>query len=182
MLPMGKTVSFVFILALSLLLLAGCRSRQATPVPPSVPTSAAVNAPTAAPAATLSPTETPAPPATSEARAVPPPVDTPPPATIAPTATSEPPPTPEAIDTELFLQLVNPPETEVFVSESSIEVVGRTRVDAVVTVNDTLVEPNIDGRFSLNVDLEEGPNIIEVVASVASGEQEDLVLVVIYLP
>ena len=55
-------------------------------------------------------------------------------------------------------------------------------MDAVVTVNDTLVEPNIDGRFSLNVDLEVGPNIIEVVASVASGDQEDLVLVVIYLP
>ena len=51
-----------------------------------------------------------------------------------------------------------------------------------VTVNDTLVEPDIDGAFSLNVDLEVGPNIIEVVTSVASGEQEGLVLVVIYLP
>ena len=55
-------------------------------------------------------------------------------------------------------------------------------MDAVVTINDTVVEPNIDGQFSLTVDLEDGPNIIEVVASVASGEQLDLVLVVFYLP
>ena len=51
-----------------------------------------------------------------------------------------------------------------------------------VTINDTVVEPDIDGEFSLDVPLEEGPNIIEVVASVASGEQMDLVLVAIYLP
>jgi hypothetical protein len=34
----------------------------------------------------------------------------------------------------------------------------------------------------LDVPLDVGPNIIEVVASVASGEQMDLVLVAIYLP
>lgn len=78
--------------------------------------------------------------------------------------------------------MLNPVETEVFVSEPTIEIVGRTRVDAVVTVNDTLVEPDIEGRFSLNVELEIGPNIFEVVSSVASGEQQDQVLVVIYLP
>lgn len=60
--------------------------------------------------------------------------------------------------------------------------VGRTRVDAVVTINDTIVEPDIEGTFSSDVDLEVGPNIIEIVASVASGDQEDIVLVVIYLP
>ena len=42
-------------------------------------------------------------------------------------------------------------------------------VDAVVTVNDTLAEPGIDGRFSLEVGLDVGANIMEVVAS---GEQE----------
>ena len=82
----------------------------------------------------------------------------------------------------MFLQLVEPADTEVFTNEPSLYVVGRTRVDAVVTINDTVVEPNIDGQFSLTVDLEEGPNIIEVVASVASGEQLDLVLVVFYVP
>ena len=87
-----------------------------------------------------------------------------------------------ATEGDLFLQLVEPAETEVFTDVGSLTVVGRTRVDAVVTINDTMVEPNIDGEFSLDVPLEEGPNIIEVVVSVASGEQMDLVLVVIYLP
>ena len=59
---------------------------------------------------------------------------------------------------------------------------GRTRVDAVVTVNDTVVDPDGEGQFSSMVELEEGPNIIEVVSSIANGEQLDMVLVVIYLP
>ena len=82
----------------------------------------------------------------------------------------------------MFLQLINPEETEVFVQEPNIKVVGRTRVDAVITVNDTVVEPDVDGRFESTVALEVGANIIEVVVSVVTGEQQDLVLVVIYAP
>lgn len=99
-----------------------------------------------------------------------------------PTPAPEPTPTPDAVQGDLFLQLVDPAESEVVVSESSLNVAGRTRVDAVVTVNDTLVEPDIEGGFFLSVELEEGPNVIEIVASVASGEQLDLVLVVLYIP
>jgi hypothetical protein len=107
--------------------------------------------------------------------------------TGAPNPTPAPPtptplPTPVATEGELFLQLISPEETEVFTDSSTLSVVGRTRVDAVVTINDTIVEPNIDGEFSLDVPLEEGPNIIEVVASVASGDQLDIVLVALYLP
>ena len=90
--------------------------------------------------------------------------------------------TPVATEGDLFLQLISPPELEVFTETGTLTVVGRTRVDAVVTINDSVVEPDIDGEFSLDVPLEEGPNIIEVVASVDSGEQLDLVLVAIYLP
>ena len=80
------------------------------------------------------------------------------------------------------MQLVEPSEFEVFTDAGSMTVAGRTRIDAMVTVNDTIVEPNIGGEFSLDMALEEGPNIIELVASVASGEQLDLVLVAIYVP
>ena len=126
--------------------------------------------PTAAPA-TAAPVLTPTPaPTATRAPAVP------------AQATAAPSPTLVATEGDLFLQLVEPAETEVFTDVGSLTVVGRTRVDAVVTINDTMVEPNIDGEFSLDVPLEEGPNIIEVVVSVASGEQMDLVLVVIYLP
>ena len=90
--------------------------------------------------------------------------------------------TPVATEGDFFLQLISPPELEAFTETGTLTVAGRTRVDAVVTINDSVVEPNIDGEFSLDVPLEEGPNIIEVVASVDSGEQLDLVLVAIYLP
>ncbi len=83
---------------------------------------------------------------------------------------------------KLFLQLVEPTDFEVFTDVASMTVAGRTRVDAMVTIGDTIVEPNIDGEFALDMDLAEGPNIIEVVASVASGEQMDFVLVAIYVP
>lgn len=84
--------------------------------------------------------------------------------TGAPNPTPAPPtptplPTPVATEGELFLQLISPEETEVFTDSSTLSVVGRTRVDAVVTINDTIVEPNIDGEFSLDVPLEEGLNI-----------------------
>ncbi len=78
--------------------------------------------------------------------------------------------------------MIDPQEEEIIIEEQTIDVVGRTRVDAVVTVNYTLTEPDSGGQFTSTVELEEGPNIIEVIASVASGEQEELILVVIYVP
>ena len=148
-------------LAVGMLLLVACGGGgdEEAPVQTVGPTATSVVAPAI-------PTETP-----SVAPAIP--TETP---SAAPT------PTPLATEGDFFLQLVEPPETEIFTDAASLNVVGRTRVDALVTINDTIVEPNIDGEFSLVVALEEGPNIIEVVASVASGDQMDLVLVVIYLP
>ncbi len=109
------------------------------------------------------------------------PTATPAPAVLQATPTTVPAATPVATEDDLFLQMVAPMETEILTSEPSLDIIGRTRVDAVVTINDTVVKPGLDGRFSLGIDLEEGPNIIEVVASMASGEQEDVVLVVIYV-
>ena len=91
-------------------------------------------------------------------------------------------PTQAATAGGLFLQLAEPSEVEVFTDTASMTVAGRIRVDAMVTINDTLVEPNIDGEFSVDMALEEGPNIIELVASVAGGEQMNLVLAAIYVP
>ena len=142
-------------------------------------------APTQAPAATAEPTPpanaSPASTATATAEpSVEPTGEATPIPTIAPTP--EPTATPADAEPELTLELLVPEELEIITEESRIELVGSTRVDAIITINDTVVEPDGDGVFSLGVDLEEGPNIIEIVASVASGEQKDLVLVVIYIP
>ena len=144
-----------------------------------------VSVPTSSTATRLSePTAEPTPTPTIALTPIPPPLPPAATGTPVPTATPlpEPTPSPEAIEGPLFLQLIQPEATEIFIQESSINVVGRTRVDAVITVNDIVLEPDIDGRFETTVALEIGANIIEVVVSVLSGEQEDLVLVVIYLP
>lgn len=80
------------------------------------------------------------------------------------------------------MRLADPAELEVVTETDSMTVAGLTRVDAMVTINDSIVEPNIDGEFSLDMTLVESPNVIEVVVSVASGEQKDLVLVAVYAP
>ena len=181
---------FLIILAIALVSLAAaaCGGGDPVPSPTSGPTVALQPTATAT-ATTVPPTPTSAPTATDIPTLAPTATQTPtatvtpkPTATPEPTATLEPSPTPVATEPELFLQLVNPESSEVITEEPSIEVVGRTRVDAVVTVNDTVVDPDGEGRFSSIVDLEEGPNVIELVSSIATGDQLDLVLVVIYLP
>ena len=82
----------------------------------------------------------------------------------------------------LFLEMTSPESSEMFVTQSSFEFTGRTSVDALLTVNDQVLEVDEQGRFALNVQLEEGPNVVEVVASNTNGEQFDEVLLVIYEP
>ena len=126
------------------------------------------------PTATQEPTQTPLP--------TPTPVPT---ATPIPTATPVPTATPDQLGAEFFLEVTSPqPEADediIFVSTSTVVVVGRTRVDAAVTIGDAFVEVDEEGRFEGTVDLEVGPNVIEVVASV-TGEEGSAVLVVAYEP
>ena len=75
-----------------------------------------------------------------------------------------------------------------FVTTASITLVGRTRVDAsvtvaleFVTVGREFLDVDEDGLFSSDLALEEGPNTIEVLASVDTGEVST-VLVVSYEP
>lgn len=82
----------------------------------------------------------------------------------------------------LFLEMTSPDTDELFVTQSSFEFSGRTSVDALLSVNDHILEVDEQGRFAVSMDLEEGPNVIEVVASNALGEQFDQVLLVIYEP
>ncbi len=78
--------------------------------------------------------------------------------------------------------MISPDTDELFVAQSSYEFSGRTTVDALLSVNDTVLEVDELGRFAFMMDLEEGPNVIEVVASNGLGEQFDEVLLVIYEP
>lgn len=140
------------VLAISLLAIAACSSA----------------APTAQPAATEAASDEsgqPAPTATAGTA-------------VAPTVDLTPTPEPDSF----VLNISSPVEAETVTTESSVVVAGQTRVDAVLSINDTFVEPDVDGRFSLVVELEEGPNVIEVVASISDAEVLSSVLTVISVP
>ena len=98
-----------------------------------------------------------------------------------PTATPVPTATPDPLGS-MFLDIEEPASVEVIVAEGTFTVVGRTRLDSVVSVNDTFAEVNEDGRFRVTLQLEEGPNIIDVIAKDSTGKQVVEILVIIYSP
>ena len=122
--------------------------------------------------ATATPTSPPLPTATA-----PPPTSTPTPtAPPAGAATLTP-----AEDDRFFLEIAEPADESV-ISTGTVAVRGSTTVDAVVSVNGAVVEVDAQGSFEAIVTLEEGPNLIEVVASDLTGAGESVDIVVVYIP
>ena len=72
------------------------------------------------------------------------------------------------------------PSDSLVVLTSPIEVRGTTNTETVMTINGLLVLLDADQEFAFQVDLEEGYNTIEVVASDYEGNQVELILTVIY--
>src|SRR4030042_285484 len=79
-------------------------------------------------------------------------------------------------DGSFFLEITSPEQSEVIVDQNSIVVAGRTTQDAAVSVNDSFVEVDIQGKFQKVISLADDINIIEVVASTVDGTQLDQVL------
>jgi len=111
---------------------------------------------------------------------------------VTPPSTPEPTPTltPTLLPEEPSLELVvmvpedgaatprDEESVEFTVGTWGFPVIGITRVDAVVTVDGTLVEVNEDGMFVHSVGLAEGPNLVEVTASDLLGNQRTISMVV----
>lgn len=100
--------------------------------------------------------------------------------TTQPTAPSTASPAPGA--NGLTLNVIQP-QTEAVVTSDLLEVKGQTAPDAIVSVNGIIVK-SIDagGNFTAVVELEEGPNLVEVIASNYQGNQVSQTLAVIYAP
>lgn len=81
----------------------------------------------------------------------------------------------------LFIEIAEPADESV-VSTDTVAVRGSTTADAVVSVNGAVVEVDAQGSFEAIVTLEEGPNLIEVVASDLTGAGESIDIVVVYIP
>ena len=91
--------------------------------------------------------------------------------------------TAQTIDRDsLFLLLESPSSLEFVTNKPSLLIEGETRVDALLTVGGNVVEPDVNGIFSHEITLNDGHNIIEILASTSTGDQQGLVLAVIYNP
>lgn len=106
----------------------------------------------------------------------------PPPTIIIP----EPPPTLAVSTTPTpassFPLLIEQPADGQTLNATPAVIVGRTQPQALVSVNDVVGFADGEGHFTLSVDLEEGPNVLEILASNINGEQVFVILTVLYNP
>jgi hypothetical protein len=91
-------------------------------------------------------------------------------------------PTETASPARALVLQVKTPADESIVDTPVITVTGTTIPGAVVSVDGTLAAVDSKGEFQSAIALEEGPNVIEVVASDDSGNQVYSILTVIYQP
>lgn len=80
-----------------------------------------------------------------------------------------------------ILRLLSPQDGEV-VNTPSIRLRGFAPPESVITINDEIFLVGPEGEFEIPLTLEEGPNVIEIVASDLLGNEESIVLVVTYQP
>ena len=184
--PARPMLSLLALLLVSLLLVAACNGdarSTATPEPtdeaPTVqPTLPATPTPrsTDTPVPTATPTVPPRPPTATPTTAPRTPTPTP---TLVP---SPPPPTPTPTPTptpalpqqrthseELELQVTSP-TADLKLSQGMVSVTGLTSPDAVVSVNGLTAAVDEEGNFSVeNIPLNQGPNLLQIIASDLSG-------------
>jgi hypothetical protein len=88
---------------------------------------------------------------------------------------------PEAPET--FLTIDRPKDEEV-VKTKSLIIAGKTREDAVITIitnsNEDIVTPSQNGDFSTTVTIDNGQNIIEIIALAPNGESVKIKKIVTY--
>jgi len=79
----------------------------------------------------------------------------------------------------LWLRLFTPKDGDI-VTQEVIEVSGQAPAETVISLNDFIFLVTEEGSFSIPVILDEGPNIIELVASNMDGDEIALVLAIVY--
>jgi len=88
---------------------------------------------------------------------------------------------PTASSAALWVKILSPLDGAV-VDAPQIEVQGSAPTDTVVTIDDQILIVGADGQFRASLSLDEGPNVIEIVASDAQGNEVTSTLTVIYEP
>jgi hypothetical protein len=104
--------------------------------------------------------------------------------TIMPIVVIEASPTVEIAPTgtgNLWLQVTSPQDGDT-VNTPQVDVMGSAPNGAVVSVNDDIIIVGDDQQFKSTVSLDEGPNLIEIIASDDNGTETSLILVITYEP
>ncbi len=97
---------------------------------------------------------------------------------VQPTSTA--PSAPDASGT-LWLQVLSPQDDSV-IDTPQVDVIGSAPAGTVISIDDAILLVGDDQQFKTTVTLDEGPNLIEVVASDADGNETSLLLTVTYEP
>ena len=81
----------------------------------------------------------------------------------------------------LWLQILSPLD-EAVVNTPQVDVTGSAPAGSVISINDEILVVGIDGQFKTTVSLEDGPNLIEIIASDENGNEMSVLLTVTYEP
>ena len=90
------------------------------------------------------------------------------------------PPAP-VVSGELSILVISPLD-EAVLDSPEVDVIGTAPAGTVVSVNDEIVLVGDDGEFKVTLSLEEGPNLIEIVASDINGNEVTHLLTVVFEP
>ena len=148
-------------------LLAACGGAGQTPAPILPVTNTAMAGPS------LSPQAPPASPVSSPALGNP--------AVATPATTGTLIPATDISPVVLKIKILSPEDNSV-ISTAQVEVKGEALSNTVVTLNDQIVLADEAGFFSAIIPLEEGPNVIDIVASDENGNEDNVQLTVTYDP
>ena len=96
-----------------------------------------------------------------------------------PTKSDEIPSYVEYTNGNLWLRLFTPKDGDI-VTQEVINVSGQAPVETVISINDGIFLVTDEGSFSIPVMLDEGPNVVELIASNISGDEIELVLTIVY--
>ena len=84
------------------------------------------------------------------------------------------------VSEESLVLSITYPKDGALLTTDTVTLVGATRPDAIVAVLGEIIEVNSLGIFSIDITLEEGPNLLEVVATDLLGDQTFAMPVVFY--
>jgi hypothetical protein len=86
-----------------------------------------------------------------------------------------------ATSESLWLQVLSPLDNAV-VNSPQVDVTGSAPAGTVISVNDEILIAGADQQFMTTVTLDEGPNLIEVIASDENGNETSVLVTVTYEP